>query len=106
VSDKVFNEWLARLEEGITYFHIHKTNEWLEQIKTSRNKLSELYEKQQKEIEQLEVRLNLTKTLTKFINTENPFTPSYKVKTSCDCIDWRDMSPSPFCHKCNGKGYY
>ena len=22
----------------------------------------------------------------------------------CSCVDWRDMSPSPFCRKCGGKG--
>lgn len=27
------------------------------------------------------------------------------MEESCTCIDWRDMSPSPFCKKCGGKGY-
>lgn len=31
---------------------------------------------------------------------------SNKPKTSCSCIDWRDMQASPFCNKCNGSGSY
>ena len=25
-------------------------------------------------------------------------------KKDCDCIDWRDLEPSPFCLKCKGTG--
>lgn len=43
MSEKVFNEWLARLEEGVRWYNVHQTNEWLKQVQVSRKKLRELY---------------------------------------------------------------
>jgi hypothetical protein len=61
MSEKVFNEWLSRLEEGVRFYTIHKNNDWLEQMQLSRKALKKIFkeqqkviEKQQKEFEELE----------------------------------------------------
>lgn len=44
--------------------------------------------------------------LIRNIESEFPKGNKFKKKELCSCVDWRDMSPSPFCHTCGGKGSY
>lgn len=46
MNEKVLNEWLARLEEAVKNYHIHKNNDWLEQTQISRKKIKAMFEEQ------------------------------------------------------------
>lgn len=50
LNEKVLDEWIARFEEAVKNYHIHKNKDWLEQIQISRSKIKELFAKQQAEM--------------------------------------------------------
>lgn len=83
---------------------------WISIIQDSRliETMENTIVRQEKEIQRLEKENALLKasskpqpTVTYTHTSVNPF-----AKTMCDCIDWRDMQASPFCHKCGGTGSY
>ncbi|USK56555.1 hypothetical protein LIS82_08825 [Cytobacillus solani] len=53
MTEKSFLEWVARLEEGVKNYTIHKNNDWLEQMQMSRGKLKDIFIEQQQEIKEL-----------------------------------------------------
>ena len=79
------------------------------EVNMENNRLIELLEKtilrQEKEI----IRLEQENALLKASSKPSPvvtYVHTGSTKTLCDCLDWRDMTYSPFCPKCHGTGSY